>query len=51
MGVTGLIFEPHPPKFENLQNFLRCSHDVQMIFDFTTGFRFSKISVEGIKVL
>jgi hypothetical protein len=27
MGVTGLIFEPHPPNFENLYKFLRCSND------------------------
>ena len=46
MDTAGLIFEPHPPNFENQYNF----EDVQMMFkwffDFSTGFRFSKISVE-----
>ena len=46
MGMAGLIFEPHPPNFENQYNFWRCSNDAIMIFDFSTGFRFSKISVE-----
>ena len=32
MGIAGLIFELHPPDFEN---------DAKMIFDFFTGFRFS----------
>jgi hypothetical protein len=27
MGVEGVIFESHPPNFENLYNFLRCSND------------------------
>jgi hypothetical protein len=30
--MAGLIFEPHPPNFENLYNFLRCSNDVKNIF-------------------
>ena len=32
MGVSGLIFEPHFPNFENQYNFWRCSNDVHMIF-------------------
>ena len=31
MGMLGLMFEPQPPNFENLYNFLRCSNDVKMI--------------------
>jgi hypothetical protein len=46
MGVAGLIFEPHPPNFEDQYNIWRCSNDAKMINDFSTGFRFSKISVE-----
>ena len=32
MGVEGVIFESHPPNFENLYNFLRCSNDVKNDF-------------------
>ena len=32
MGVAGLMIEPHPPNFEKLYNFLRCSNDVKKIF-------------------
>ena len=32
MGVAGLMFEPHPPDFENLYNFKRCSNDVKTFF-------------------
>ena len=46
MGVAGLIFEPYPPNFENQYNFWRCSSDAKNFFDFSTGFRFSKVSVE-----
>ena len=45
MGVAGLIFEPHPPNFENLYIFERGSNDVKGFFDISTGFRFSKNSV------
>ena len=38
MGVVGLIFEPHPPNFENQYNFLRCSNDAKMIFGFLYWF-------------
>ena len=42
MGVAGLMFEPHPPNFEKLYNFI----DVQMILkhfsDISTGFRYKK---------
>ena len=42
MGVAGLMFEPHPPNFENLYNF----KDVQMMlkhfFDTSTGFGYIK---------
>jgi hypothetical protein len=31
MGMAGLIFEPHPPNFENQYNFLRCLNDAKMI--------------------
>jgi hypothetical protein len=46
MGMAGLAFEPCPPIFENQYNFGRCSNDAKIIFDFSTGFGFSKISVE-----
>ena len=43
MGVAGLIFEPHPPNFENLYKYIQ---DVQMMlkhfFDISTGFRYKK---------
>jgi hypothetical protein len=45
MGVEGVIFESHPPNFENLYNFLRCSNDVKMIFLYLYWFQISKISV------
>ena len=50
MDVAGLIFELHPPNFENLYNFLRCSNDVKIIMfenpkPVDTGFGFSNISV------
>ena len=32
MGVAGLIFEPHPPNFENQYNFWRCSNDAKIFF-------------------
>ena len=32
MGVVGLMFEPHPPNFEKLYNFLRCSNDIKTFF-------------------
>ena len=32
MGVAGLVFEPHPPNFENLYNFQRCSNDFKTFF-------------------
>jgi len=38
MGVAGLMFEPHPPNFEKLYNFL-----LKQFFDISTGFRFSKL--------
>ena len=46
--MAGLIFEPHPPNFENQYNFWRCSNNVDFFsfFNFSTGFRFSKVSVE-----
>ena len=42
MGVAGLMFKPHPPKFKNYTTF----KDVQMVlkhfFDTSTGFRYKK---------
>ena len=32
MGVAGLIFEPHPPNFENQYNFWRCLNGTKKIF-------------------
>ena len=32
MGMTSLIFDPHPPNFANLHNFLRCTNDIIMTF-------------------
>ena len=45
MGVAGLIFEPHPPNFQNQYNFEDAQMMFKYVFDFSTGFRFSKISV------
>ena len=42
MGVAGLMFEPHPPNFENYTTY----KDVQMMlkhfFNISTGFRCKK---------
>ena len=38
MGVAGLIFEPHPPNFENQYNFWRCLNDIKMIFSYLYWF-------------
>ena len=46
MGMAGLIFEPYPPNFKNQYNFWRCSNDAKKKSDFSTGFRFLKVSVE-----
>ena len=32
MGMAGLVFEPHPPNFQNQYNFFRCTNDITMIF-------------------
>ena len=40
MGVAGLMFEPHPPNFENLYNLMMM---LKQFFDISTGFRFSKL--------
>ena len=32
MGVASLVFDPHPPNFANLHNFLRCTNDITMTF-------------------
>ena len=42
MGVAGLIFEPHPPNFQNQYNFFRCTNDVTMIFWDLYSFRIWK---------
>ena len=42
MGMAGLIFEPHPPNFENQYNFWRCSNDAKMIFLFLYWFQIFK---------
>ena len=42
MGVSGLIFEPHFPNFENQYNFWRCSNDAEMIFRFLYWFQIFK---------
>ena len=42
MGVAGLIFEPHPPNFENQYNFWKCSNDAKMIFWFLYWFQIFK---------
>ena len=45
MGVEGVIFESHPPNFENLYTFKDVQMMLRIFFDISTGFRFSKISV------
>ena len=46
MGMAGLIFEPHPPNFEISTTFEDVQLMLKLFFDFSTGFRFSQISVE-----
>ena len=48
-NVAGLIFQYHPPNFENQYNFWRFSIDAKTIF-FSTGFRVSKICVEFLSI-
>ena len=38
MGAAGLMFEPHPPNFENLYNF----KDREMLFDYCYWFQIFK---------
>ena len=40
IGMAGLIFQPHPPNFENQYNF--CSNDPEMIFWFLYWFQIFK---------
>ena len=35
MGVAGLIFEPHPPNFENQYNFEDVQMMLRLFFDFS----------------
>ena len=37
MGVAGLMLEPHPPNFEDVQMMLK------YFFDLSTGFRYKKM--------
>jgi hypothetical protein len=46
MGVASLFFEPRPSNSENQYNLWRCLNNIKIIFDISTGFRFSEISVE-----
>ena len=42
MGMASLMFDSHPPNFENLYNFYRCSNDVKMIFWYFYWFQIFK---------
>ena len=42
MGVAGLMFEPHPPNFENLYNLWRCSNDAKTFFWYLYWFQIYK---------
>ena len=45
MGVAGSIFEPHLPNFENQYNLIEeVQMTLKLFFNFSTGFRLSKIS-------
>ena len=46
MGMAGLIFEPHPPNLKINTSFEDVQMMLKLFFDFSIGFRFSKISVE-----
>ena len=42
MGMAGLMFEPHPPNFENLYNFSRCSNEFKPFFLYIHWFQILK---------
>jgi hypothetical protein len=42
MGVAGLIFEPHPPNFENLYNFKDVQMMLKYFFDYLYWFQIFK---------
>ena len=46
MGVAGVIFEPRPPNLKIYTTFKGVQMMLKRFFDISTGFRFSKISVE-----
>ena len=50
MGVAGLMFEPHPPYFEDFYNFLRCSNDIKTIFWYLYWFQIFKNAVRQCSV-
>ena len=47
MGTAGLIVEPHPPNFENLSIFARCSNDVKGFFESLLVSDFQRIVLGG----
>ena len=48
MGVAGLIFEPHPPNFQNQYNFWRFSNDVKMIVVLTKFIKFWQTMMKSV---
>ena len=48
--MTGLMFEPHPPNFENLYKFKDVQMMLEQFFDISTGFRFSKLQWGSVTV-
>ena len=48
--MAGLIFEPHPPIFENQYNFWRYLNDIKMIFWYLYFFQRSVWNVQSISV-
>ena len=46
MGMAGLIFEPRTPNLKINTTFTEVQMMLKKLFDFSNGFRFSKISVK-----
>ena len=52
MGVAGLIFKPHPPDFQNQDNFWRWSNDISMIFWYPCRLKiFKKNQKQGVQII
>ena len=51
-GMAGSIFEPHPPNFQNQDNFWKWSNDITMIFWYLCWFKiFKKSGKQGVQMI